>query len=496
MSNSTSAKTLAVAPRACANPAVPAGAVVLNPGADIQAAVSNNPAGTIFYLNAGVYRQGTTNFPVYPASNNVFMGACGAVINGSTLLTSFTYSNGSYQATNVPLQTWGINSGSCAAGGTLCTEPQDLFVDNVPLTLVSSASALVSGTWYLDTKNGIAYMYDNPAGHTVEISTAISAFITQYAPLASNVTFIGLTIEKFAGPTQYGAIGHQYGGPGWIMLNNELRYNHSAGIVIGNQGSGSIARGNYIHDNGALGITGGGASSILVANNEMANNGYAGYDCSNGCGGVKFGEVYNATMLGNYIHDSTGYGLWCDVDCGLDGSGNSAPVIFQNNYIANNQAAGIFCEISHYCNIFDNIVLNNGANGGGWAWGAGIGIAATDHATIYNNIVSGNFNGIDAAQQSRGNSGITGQPYEVTNLYVHDNVITITAASQIAAGIYTDDGDYSLFTPADNNVFKNNIYNGLSLNSYAFIWWSNNNWYQTASSWQAVGNDTSGVFNP
>src|SRR6185436_1436292 len=65
--------------------------VTLNPGDNIQTAINNNPDGTTFILNAGVYRLASG---LRPKANDVFTGQPGAVLNGSRLLTGWTQQSG------------------------------------------------------------------------------------------------------------------------------------------------------------------------------------------------------------------------------------------------------------------------------------------------------------------------------------------------------------------------------------------------------------------
>lgn len=162
-----------------------------------------------------------------------------------------------------------------------------------------------------------------------------------------------------------------------------------------------------------------------------------------------------------------------------------------NNHVANEGGAGIACEISHYCTIYDNIVVNNGFWNKAWGWGQGITIEETDHATVYGNIATGNYIGIGGVQQSRGTSPVTGELYEIANYDGHNNVVTLTASGQMAAGFWTDDNDTSIYT-SNNNQYENETYNGLGNNSTPFEW---NMESYDVSQWIMMGNDTTASFN-
>jgi Right handed beta helix region/Fibronectin type III domain len=459
----------------------PQGAIVFNVGDRLQKIVNAYPPNTTFYFSPGIYRLDTA---IRPKSGDVFEGAPGAILNGARLLVSFTREGLYYVTSDVPQQTRGNTAGSCAPNHRLCKYVQDLYFDDRPLTPVSNLSQLSSGKWFFDRDSSRVFLYDNPSGHKVEIGFAYAAFDN---PAATRVTIDGFTVEKFATEGQFGAIGFHVPGTGWIVEDNEVRLNHAAGININTDG---VVRGNYVHDNGEKGITGGNANNVLVINNEMSFNNYAGYTCDWECGGLKFGATTNSTFSGNYAHDNLGVmdngapGLWCDVDC--------MNVTFKNNVAANNGGNGITYEISHYGTFMYNIIENNGAQNAGWGWGSGLQINESDHVTAFGNLLMGNHNGIIGVQQRRG-SGPFGT-YALSDLYVHDN-LTIIAASDPgapgrAAGIFQDMGDYAVFT-SRHNRFARNTYRGLRANRKPFEWKSG---AVTPTQWQEYGNDTDGRF--
>ena len=69
----------------------PAGAIIIYPGDNVSAIVNGAPAGATFYFEAGTYR----GVSLSPKDGQTFIGAEGAVLNGSTLLTNFAQ-QGSY----------------------------------------------------------------------------------------------------------------------------------------------------------------------------------------------------------------------------------------------------------------------------------------------------------------------------------------------------------------------------------------------------------------
>ena len=141
----------------------------------------------------------------------------------------------------------------------------------------------------------------------------------------TNVTVQNLVIEKYDPPIQNGAI---QGGQGWTIQDNEVRLNYAVGIT-GRDGSKLI--GNYVHDNGQMGL-GGSGNNILVQGNEIAKNGYwSGIDVNWEGGGFKFANTDNLVVRGNYSHDNNGSGMWTDID--------NIHTLYEDNVVVHNTGA-------------------------------------------------------------------------------------------------------------------------------------------------------------
>ena len=64
----------------------PAGAIILHVGDNIAAIVNATPIGSTFYFEPGVYR----GVSLAPKDGQTFIGAEGAILNGSEVLTNWT----------------------------------------------------------------------------------------------------------------------------------------------------------------------------------------------------------------------------------------------------------------------------------------------------------------------------------------------------------------------------------------------------------------------
>jgi len=474
--------------------------VQINPGQNIAAIVSSYPAGTTFAINPGTYRLPA---PINAKTGDVFVGPCAtppcplssqAVLNGSTLLTTFQQSGSYYYVTGQTQQgRVTITNAECQPGYEGCIYPEDLYFDDVPLTHVTSLAAVGPGSWFFDYSGQTIYFYDDPSGHKVETSVSYAAF----APgPANNVTVQGLTVEKFATPALTGAVGGAgtgYGSPSaganWIVGNNEIRLNHSYGARVN---FGWQVLNNYLHDNGDLGMgggLGGGnadgsgtlSSAVLIQGNEIAYNNYAHFLPGFQSGGSKITSSRGVVVRGNNVHDNDGPGLWTDV--------GSYSVLYDNNTVANNTTGGIAHEISYAGIVRNNRMLNNGyavPSGSSWMEGANLASSTSQGLEAYCNTVEvssqgGNAMTVFAQPRAAGENQVS------SGNYFHHNTVFFQGNSGVAGGAWAPSSEQPFFV---NNNFDHNDYYLPDLSRKAFAW---NNNYNTFAQFQAAGQEVHGT---
>ncbi|KAA1057418.1 carbohydrate-binding domain-containing protein [Azospirillum argentinense] len=416
----------------------PAGAIVIAPGANIQSIVNGAPAGATFWLQPGEYRLQS----ITPKDNQTFIGAEGAVLNGSKLLTGFTQeSAGRWVIGGQTQQGERRETDKASPDAMRGGYPDTVYVDDKPLTPVDALSKLKAGTFYFDYNADKIYIGDNPAGHKVEAGVTAHAF----SGTADNVTIKNLVIEKYAPPVQHGAI---QGDVGWTIQDNELRLNYAVGATAQD---GSKFIGNYVHDNGEMGLGGAGAK-ILVEGNEVARNGaWSGIDVFWEGGGTKFAYTTDLVVRGNYSHDNTGFGLWTDID--------NVGALYENNVVVGNSGGGITHEISYDAVIRNNVLVGNGfkPQAEGWLWGGSIQIQNSQKVEAYGNKIDitgvKGANGIVMIQQDRG-AGEFGT-YTTTNNKIHDN-ITVSKDGNGQSGGVADHNEAGMLN--GGNVWDNNTY--------------------------------------
>ena len=233
------------------------------------------------------------------------------------------------------------------------------------------------------------------------------------------------------------------GNKGWIIQDNEVRLNYATGIhALDN----SKVIGNYVHDNGQMGL-GGSGDNILVEGNEIAKNGFwSGIDVLWEAGGFKFAYTDNLIVRGNYSHDNHGSGMWTDID--------NIHTLYEDNLVAHNTHIGITHEISYDAVIRNNTLIGNGyGDPRGWMWGAEIQIQNSKNVDVYGNRIdmTGGGNGVVLIQQNRG-SGEFG-PHDTTGNHIHDNVIVDHDSKGLIGGV----ADYNWSGMANGgNTWDNN----------------------------------------
>ncbi len=423
--------------------------VTVYPGQSLQALVNQYPQGTTFSLTSGEYRLQS----VQPQSYDSFVGQPGAVVSGAALLTNF-WQSGSYWVSWAQVSQQASYPGQCEAATPACIYPEDLFFNSSPKQRVNSLSAVGPGTWYLDYSTGDVYMGDNPNGYTVEISELPYAFYGG----ATSVTISNLIVEKYACLAQAGAIDGSGGSNYWSIDSNEVRYNHGTGIRTG---TGMFVNGNNVHNNGQLGV-GGGGNSVLITSNQIYYNNFAGYSYYWEAGGSKLANVQDLTFEYNSTYGNYGPGFWVDI--------NSQNVTVNGNQFNSNTEAAILSEISNNVTISSNYIWNDGYNpdGTGIWYGAGILISDSTNVSVYFNSVANCMDGIGGILSSRGD-GPDGQPYTLQNVNVNSN--WVTQYTGYAAGIVIEGSGYdnSVYTSWNNQFQSNTWYLGNQNGAY-FYW--------------------------
>ena len=437
----------------------PCGGVTITATDRVQDVIDSHPPGTTFCLRPGLYRLET---PLVPKSGDALIGHRGAVLNGSKVLSGWRMEGGVWQ-TKGYLPSEPNAHGTCDASTPTCTYTEDVFLDKKRLRRVSLRSELIGATFFADYRANTVLVGEDPRERLVEQAVAPSLI----RATVNDVIIANLVLEQAANEAQIGAIEARQitpatAGSGWRIGDNEVRQNH--GVGISSAGSSTVS-GNFVHDQGQLGIGAEGNSSS-VSNNEVAFNGGAGYDAEWEAGGIKSWLTEGLVLEHNLVHDNVGPGIWSDGGC-LD-------TTYEYNKIVGNWGAGLAHEISYDAVISRNEIAGNGRRKKGWAWDAGILINSSGGNQVIDiseNVVTENgialvtttADGDDRTQERPAPHG----PHVVANVWVHDNVVTMSGDD--VTGLFDDTDNRAIFT-GNRNRFDTNTYYLGSLADPHFAW--------------------------
>ena len=468
--------------------------VFISPGQSIQDAVDANPAGTTFYIKAGIHRIQQ----VKPKDGDKFIGEPGAILSGAKVLSApdfiksdnYWYIEGQTQRLSQPFGTDII-----IPGYESDLNPEELFVNgDTRLKRVGALSELGTERWYFDYKVARIYLYDNPSSFSlIETSSASAAF---GGSGIKDVLIDNLVIEKYGNPPNHGAVG-SLGTPdsrftyNWTCRYLTVRYNHGDGI---DTGPGMTVEHCKLHNNGQFGIGGTGVDErqywsspstaykarVIFRNNEVFRNGVLGYQRGWGAGGSKFAVQAGGTLVENcWFHDNYGPGIWFDIE--------NRDTIIRSNLVENNGITlsdkigglgrGIFYEVSYEpAQIYWNISRNNQETA--------ILNSNSENVEIYENAVYPN--GIIVSHDNRGHQ---------TSSKIHHNDIgrgDLPIGNGLAVGISSVHGTEDILSRV---TVDSNTYRGFDAGTrywWAGIMWSSGS--RTFSEWQSFGLDKNGTL--
>jgi parallel beta-helix repeat protein len=208
-----------------------------------------------------------------------------------------------------------------------------------------------------------------------------------------------------------GAI-HGDGTNGWLIRGVEARDNAGLGIRLAPDWHVVDSR---AVRNGNVGIGGFTADRSIVEGSEIAFNGFAGRGGEHG--GHKQVATTGSVMRGNYVHDNIGRGIWFDTDI--------HDVTVEDNVVEDNSLEGIWLEnVCGWGVIRNNQVYGNGyGEVSGWIDKAGIQIVNGQDIEIVGNTVGGNQHQISLL--AAGGYPAYGCEVDHRNIYVHDNTVIL-----------------------------------------------------------------------
>jgi parallel beta-helix repeat protein len=432
--------------------------------ATLQSQIDAAVPGSTLSVPACVYRE-----TVKISKPLVLAGQPGAEIRGSDVWSNWTSSGSYWRSTGpvAPLPVFNEPSRCADATNSRCMHPEQVFLDGKPLAWVTDHPT--AGQFALDSQRYVL-LADNPAGHTVEVTTRARWVVTA----SDHVTIQGLTMRYAGNDALTGALSND-GHSDWAVEDSVLSDAHGAVISI-HDGSNLRVLRNDVARGGNMGIHGDQVTQGLVQGNHIHDSNTDQFDDQWGAGGAKLTQQHGVVFDGNEVDNNVGPGLWSDIQ--------SRDVTYSKNRVHDNRGPGILFEVSDGATINDNTVWNNGWGSPPGGWGAGILVSTAAEAKVYNNTLAWNAAGITVAEQRRKDA------VAVHGNAVHDNFVA-AARDALALAWLSDSG--GLFDPASTNQGSGNRYwfaNDENTTS-RFAW---NGWLAHLGDLSRTPGDTGGAY--
>ena len=450
----------------------PKGARMVAPGGSIGSAITAAGSGGTVFLQAGLHRLTT---PVTPLPDQTILGAYGAVVDGSVVVSGPWTRDGAVWWAAAQLPASPNNTGVCEGGGTLCQPTEDVYYDGVKLIRVGSQDAVDPGTFWGDYAGNRIYIGDDPGGHLVE-QAKTAAFVGNEQGFNGGVTVRNLVLRKFASPYQRGAIvvNHEGGSATnfWTIEHCEIYYSHAIGVVSFSHHT--KVRHNTLRDNGDMGLGSYNTDFLVVEANRVVGNNNAGYDSGWEAGGMKLTKVDDAVIRANEVSGNLASGIWIDID--------ARRITIEGNAIHDNTHHGIHYEISYDGTIRGNRIVDNAGKGLQWN--------ASARGQVTDNELDGNGWGLwfiaDPDRLNTDPPTYPGDPRDLYDVVVADNRVRHVSGTNYAAGIVLQSGAPS--SHLSEVGFNRNAYTLASTSAPRFY----HNRANTFAQWQANGEDTDG----
>ncbi len=258
------------------------------------------------------------------------------------------------------------------AAHPMAGNPDQIFINDVPLTQVDALSKVISGskTFYVDITNKILYVGINPLASKVD-----AVWFNQAMTLnASNSVVKGIGIMRY-GCTynfpKYAALLSSGTASGIQISDCTFAYNSSRGLSI--NGINSSVTNNIFLYNGSNGAHANTANGLSFKQNRISFSNNKHYDTTAGAiaqtAGAKLTSSSGMTVSNNTFSYNDCHGLWFDVSVTAS--------TCANNMIVYNNGMGVQFEISDGFIAAGNTVAYNSRDG--------IKIAGVTNSQFWNN---------------------------------------------------------------------------------------------------------------
>ena len=315
---------------------------------------------------------------------------------------------------------------------------EQVFADGYLLRQVLSRDKLSRGTFFADTEGKRLFVWtsDN-ADLAKERKTRIEASVrpVMLKSKADHVQIRGIRFRYAANRAQESAVSIE----GKHNVLEDCIVEHTNSIGAGFDGAeNAIIRRCTFQYNGQMGFGASHAHNLLMTECMTRGNNTKGWNRNWEAGGDKIAFCRGLVIEKSQFVENRGAGIWFDIA--------NEQCIVRNCLIADNEHAGIFYEISYSLHAHDNVIVGNGfdADGGAWGASAGIAISSSPQCVVERNILVGNKEGFAYREQYRstprlGKKEDDGEPVWNHDQTVRNNILAFNRDAQVWGWFDQDD---------------------------------------------------------
>jgi hypothetical protein len=390
----------------------------------ITAAVRGLAAGDTVIIHGGTYRETVVVDASGTPENPIVIEAAPAeqvVVTGADLLTDWQREDEKQRvfSTAWPHRFVGWNPSNAHPPDDyhlLIGRCEQVFAEHYPLRQVLGRDKLSRGTFFADLDAKRLYVWTANNADLAKRQTRVEASVrdTIWRNKGANIHLRGIRFRYAANMAQRGAV--IIAGQNNTVSDCVVEYTNSVGLAVDKAANASIRR-CTIQYNGQLGFAAGAAHNLLISQCTIRGNSTKGWDRGWEAGGDKICLSRGVIIEHSRFIENRGNGIWFDI-------GNENATV-RNCLIADNEEAGIFYEISFGLHAHDNVIIGNGfdASGGAWGASAGIAISSSPNCRIERNLLVGNKEGFNYREQTRTTPRIDGPRGQDVAVWNHDQIV-------------------------------------------------------------------------
>ena len=374
-------------------------------------------------IHGGTYREAVVVQASGTAENPIVFESAPAehvVITGADLLTDWRREDPTQQVFSTP---WahrfvGWNRTNAHPGDDyhlLIGRCEQVFAEHYLMRQVLKREQLSRGTFFADMEGKRLYVWMADNADLSKRDSRIEASVRQtiWDSRGAYIHLRGLRFRYAADMAQRGAV--QISGHHNVLGDCVIEYANGGGVSLAGATDVILRRCIFQH-NGQIGLGAGGAHNLLIDQCTIRGNNTKGWDRNWEAGGTKICLSRGVVIQNSRFAENRGNGIWFDI-------GNENATV-RNCLVADNEDAGIFYEISFGLHAHDNVIIGNGFDAGGGAWGASAGIAlsSSPNCRIERNLLVGNKEGFNYREQIRSTPRIDGRG-EAVAVWNHDQIV-------------------------------------------------------------------------